>query len=172
MTAFILAGLPPFQPTPGLIFWSVLIFLLFWIIIGRSAFKPITKALKAREDQIQNALDEAKKAREEIASLKADNDRLFREAQAEKALIIKEAKETKDEILKEARTQAQVEGKRMINEAKELIENQKNAAMTEIKNEVGTMAIDIASKILQKDLGNDDSNKNFVKGLVNDLKLN
>lgn len=169
---FFLADFSVIKPDPGLLIWTIVIFAIFWSLMAKYGFKPMAQALKDRENEIQNSLDEAKKAREEVSSMKTEHARLFREAQEEKALILKEAKEAKDGILAEARNKAGEETKRMIQEAKLAIDNQKMAAITDIKNQAGMMAIDIAEKVIRKNLKGDAAQESFVQDLVNELNIN
>jgi F-type H+-transporting ATPase subunit b len=136
------------------------------------AFKPIQNALKKRDTDIQSALDEAKLARQEMSNVQAENQKLLSEAREERARMLKEAKETKDQIVSEAKDQARAEAKKIVTNAQVEIENQRNVAMAELKKEVGAMAIDIAEKVLRKQLGNDQEQTNFVNKLVDDIKLN
>jgi len=169
---FVLADFSVIKPTFGLLFWSTVFFLLFWFLIGKFAFKPIAKALKKREDDIQGALNEAKKARDEMSNLKAENEALMAETRAERAKILKEATDTKNAIVNEAKTKAKEEAQKVLNNAKVEIENQKNAAMVEVKNSVGTMAIDIAEKLIQKDLKGNAEHVQYVDKLVKEINLN
>jgi len=172
MDILLLERFSPFLPDPGQLLWTTLIFILFWIIIGRTAFKPIQNALKKRENDIQDALDEAKRAREEMANLQSRNKELENEAQVERAKILKEAKDAKEGILKEAKDRANVEYKKQLESAKEEIQNQKMAAITDLKNQVGNMAIEIAEKVLQRELSDKTAQEKFVNELVDDIKLN
>ena len=162
----------PIKPDFGLLFWSTVILGLFWLMVGKFAFRPIANALKKREEDIQTSLDQAKKAREEMANLKSENEELLKLAQEERQKILREAKEAKDAIVAEAREKAKDESKRIVAEAKELIENQKMAAIVDLKNQAGRMAIEIAEKIMRKDLAGDTEQEAFVKKLVDDTKLN
>jgi F-type H+-transporting ATPase subunit b len=167
-----LADFSVIKPDPGLIFWTSVIFILVWGILGRVAFRPIQNALKKREDDIQGSLDEAKRAREEMAHLKAENEELLRQAQEERAKILKEAKEAKDAILKEAKDKAQDEARKIVTSAKEDIENQRLAAMTELKNQVGVLAIEVAEKVLRRKLEDKQSQEQFVNQLVDEIEMN
>lgn len=162
----------PIKPDLGLILWTTVIFLLFWFIMGKMAFKPIANALKTREDDIQTALDEAKKAKEEMANLKAENERILVEAREERANILKEAKDAKTKIISEAKDEAKHEASKIMNTAKVEIENQKKTAMSDLKNQVGNMALDIAEQVIRKDLKSDSNQQSFVNQLVDDIKLN
>ena len=162
----------PIRPDFGLLFWTLVIFLLFWYIIGKFAFRPIANALKEREHDIQNSLDEAKKARQEMANLKAENEELLAQAREERSAILKTAKEAKDNIISEAKDKAKEEAQRIVADAKEQIENQKMAAMIDLKNQVGAMALTIAEKVIRKELSGNAEQESFVNGLVKDIKLN
>lgn len=169
---FFLLNFTPFQPTPGLAIWSLLIFILFWIIMGKFAFKPIAQALAKRENDIQDALDQAKKAREEMANMKSENEKLLAQAREERSKILQEAKEIKNQIITEAREKAKEEASKIATNAMRDIENQKNAAITEVKNEIGNMAISIAEKVIRKELKGNAEQETFVNTLVKDLHLN
>jgi F-type H+-transporting ATPase subunit b len=161
-----------FIPEPGLLIWTCIIFVLFWFIMSRFAWKPLVSALNQRSDDIQGALDEAKKAREEMANLQAENEKLLAQAREERSAILKEAKEAKDEIIAEAKERANQEYNRRMQSAMQDIENQKMAALVELKNKSGQMAIDIAEKILRKELGNNADQVAYAKNLAEQIKLN
>lgn len=167
-----LADFSVIKPDFGLLFWTSLIFLLFWFLMSRFAFGPITDSLKKRESDIQDALDEAKKAKEEMASLNARNEELIKEAQAERALILKEAKTVKETIINEAKTKAKEDANRIVASARMEIEGQKKAALLEVKNKVGQMALDIAEKIIRKDLKANPEQVGLVNKLVEEIKMN
>ncbi|MEY3240630.1 MAG: hypothetical protein RIR11_2068 [Bacteroidota bacterium] len=167
-----LAGFPVLMPDPGLLFWTTVIFLLFWFLMSRFAFKPITAALKQREEDIHNALDEAKKAREEMSNLQAENEKLLNQAREERTAMLREAKDAKDEIIAEAKERANAEYKRRVESAMQDIENQKMAAMVDLKNQAGQMAIEIAEKIIRKDLAGNADQVAYAKSLADAIKLN
>lgn len=172
MNTILLVDFSVIKPDPGIIFWTALIFLLVWFVLGRMAFGPIQDALKKRENDIQDALDEAKRARQEMANLNTENERLLAEAREERAKILKAAKEAKTSMINEAKDQAKAEASKIVANAKQEIENQKQAAMTDLKNQVGHMAIEIAEKVLRKQLAGDTEQENFVNTLVDEIKLN
>lgn len=169
---FFLADFSVIKPEPGLLIWTTIIFLLFWYLMSRFAFKPIAESLKKRELDIQNSLDEAKRAREEMSHLQAENEKLLAQAREERSAILKEAKEAKDEIIAEAKERANAEYKRKVESALQDIENQKMAALVALKNEVGNMAVDIAEKLLRKELANKSEQEAFAKSLAENIKLN
>ncbi len=162
----------PFQPTPGLAIWSLLIFLLFWFIMSKLAFKPIMQGIKTREEDIQSALDEAKKAKEEMANLKSENEALLQQAREERAAMLNDAKEAKNNMISEAKDKAKAEANKIMADAKNEIENQKNAALAEVKTQVGLMALEIAEKVIKKDLKGESSQVELVNKLVAEVNQN
>jgi len=167
-----LADFNVLKPEPGLLIWTTIIFLLFWFLMSRFAFKPIGAALKQRENDIQSALDEARKAREEMSNLQAENEKLLAQAREERSAILKEAKDAKDEIIAEAKERANAEYKRKVESALQDIENQKMAALVSLKNEVGSMAVEIAEKILRRELANKTEQESYAKSLADNIKMN
>ena len=132
----------------------------------------ILKALKDREESIANALNAARKAKEEMAALTADNEKLLMAARAERDQLLKEARDTRDSIVAEARTKAQAEANKIMAQTRETINNEKIAAITELKNQVAAMSIEIAEKILRHELSNDDKQKNLMDNLIKDISMN
>ena len=166
-----LADFSVIKPDFGLFFWSCLIFVLFWALIGKFAFKPIAEALKKREDDIQGALDEAVKTREEMTKMKAQNEALLAEAREERSRMLKEAKETKDAIIKEAKEGAKEEANKILTTAKMEIENQKKLAIQEVKNQAGLMALDITERLIRTELKDRESQKKLVESMVKEINL-
>ena len=160
------------KPAIGLIFWMCLTFGIVLFILKKFAWKPILKALRDREDSIQNALDAAKKAREEMASLKSDHEKIIAEAKTERDNILKEAREIKEKMISEAKDRAGKEAERLTTIARESIQNEKMAAITELKNQVAHLSIEIAEKILKQELSEKDKQKSIVKNLLEDVKMN
>lgn len=169
---FYLLDFNPILPDVGLVFWSTITFLAFWLIVGRFAFKPIAGALRKRENDIQNALDEAKRARDEMARLKSDNEKLLAEAREERAKIIKESKDAGSKIVAESKEKAKEEAQKIVESARLEIEKQKKQALVEVKNEVGAMALGIAEKVLRKELSSDATQQEYVEKLVKEIELN
>lgn len=163
---------PLLNPSYGLVVWTLLAFLTILFLLKKFAWKPILKSLKEREESIQTALDSAEKAREEIKSMHAGNEQILREAKAERDALMKEAREIKDGIIAEAREKAHKEGEKMMTAARENINNEKMAAITELKNQVAQLSIEIAEKILKEEFSSADKQKQFVKALLDDVKLN
>lgn len=159
-------------PDPGLFIWTVFVFLILLWILNKYAFGPIKTALKKREEGIADALAQAQKAREEMAHMKADNETILNEAREERSRMLREAKEARDLIVQEAREKANAEYNRILEEAKGAINNQKMAAMIEIKNTVGNMVIDVSEKLLRRELTDKSAQETYVKQLVDEIKLN
>lgn len=167
-----LADFSVIKPDPGLIFWTALVFIFLWFFLGRMAFRPIQNALKKRETDIQSSLDEAKRVRDEMSKLKADNEALLKLAQEERVKILREASETKEAIISEAKAKAKEESRRIVEEAKELIEHQKMAAIIDVKNQVGNMAIDLTERLLRANLKGNAEQEQLVGRLMDEMKLN
>jgi len=160
-------------PNPGLIFWMVIIFLVLVFILAKYAWGPIIKGLDEREQEIQGALDLAKKTKEEMAQLKSDNERLIIEANAARDRILKEAKEAADRLIESAKEKATAEGNRMIENAREVIKNEQAAAVSQMKKEIATLSIEIAEQVLRRELSDKAAQENLVADLLKDkVKLN
>ena len=162
----------PMLPDPGLLVWTTIFFLLFWGLIGKYAFRPMATALKKRESDIQDALNEADKARQEMANLKSQNDQLMKEARTKEAKILKEANEMKASIIDDAKVKANEEANKIVSNAKVEAENQRMAALVSAKNQAGMIALDIAEKVIKKNLKGDESQEKFVDQLVSEIQLN
>ena len=167
-----LAGFSVMDVDYGLTFWTLVVFVILWVLLSKFAFKPIVQALDERSSSIDNALKQAELARQEVANLRADNDKILAQAGEERAAIIKEAKEAATTMVNDAKDKAREEAQRLIANAKVEIENQQKSAMIQVKNEVGSMAIQIAEKIIRKELSKDASQVEFAKSLVDGIKLN
>lgn len=160
------------KPQIGLIVWMSVSFLTVLFILAKFAWPIIMKSLSEREESIAEALNSAKKAKEEMAAMQADNERLIQQARAERDQMLKEARDTKDAIVAEARNKAQTEANKIMAQARESINTEKMAAITELKNQVATMSIEIAEKILRQELSQDEKQKSLMKNLMNDVTLN
>lgn len=159
-------------PAIGLLFWMLLVFTILVVILRVSAWKPIISGLKEREQQIQGALDLAEKTRAEMAKLQADNEKLLAQARAERDTILKGAKESADRLIAEAKDKATVEGKRIIEDAREAINNERAALVSQMKKEMVTISMDIAEKVLRKELSDKGSQEKLVADLVKEAHLN
>ena len=157
------------KPDLGLLFWTTLIFLLVYFFVGRAAFKPIGNALKKRNSEIQDSIDEAKRVQAQMAQLKDDNAKLLAEAREESTRIVADAeayaKQRREEAILEAKTAAQ----KVSADAQRDIANMRDTAMADLKKEVGVMALDIAEKVLRKELKSDTSQSQLVNELVKNL---
>jgi F-type H+-transporting ATPase subunit b len=162
---------PLVTPSLGLLFWQVVTFLVVLFLLSKFAWKPIMKALSEREDNIDAALRMAEKAKLEMQSLKADNERLLAEARVERDRILREATETSNNLIDTARTRANEEGQRMVEQARESIQNEKRAAMTEVKNLAATLSIDIAEKLIRRELQDEQAQRALVQSYLQDTHL-
>ncbi len=166
-------GLNPLvTPSIGLLFWMSVTFLAILFILKKFAWKPILKMIKEREESIDNAIQSAENARKEMQELKSSNEKILADARAERDAMLKEARETKEAIVNEAKSKAKAEADKLVAAARESINNEKLAAMTELKNQVATLSIDIAEKILKEHLAADDKQKALVSNLMKEVTLN
>ncbi|PZX95263.1 F0F1 ATP synthase subunit B [Flavobacterium aquariorum] len=156
----------------GLFFWQVLIFIGLIFLLKKFAWKPILDAVNDREEGIKNALLSAENARKEMQNLQADNQRILQEARLERDNMLKDAREMKDKMVDDAKTEAQAQGQKMIDQAKAAIESEKNAAMAELKLQVSTLSLSIAEKLLKEELSNKEAQTKLVEKLLGDVKLN
>jgi len=159
-------------PNPGTIIWMVIIFGITLFILRKFAWKPILNALKDRENSIANALSTADQARKEVEGLKADNEKIIREARKEKDIILKEAREIKDKMIEEAKAKAAFETQKSIEQARLQIEAEKIAAIGEIKQQVAILSVQIAEKIIRKELANKGEQEKMVNDILDGIKLN
>ena len=155
----------------GLFFWQTIIFILLIFLLKKYAWKPILDAVNEREEGIKNALLSAEKAKEEMASLQLDNEETLKKARAERDSLLKEAREIKQQLIDDAKNEAQSEAKKIISQAQETIQNEKKAAISDLKNQVASLSIDIAEKVLKEKLSDDKTQMNLVKDLVKDVTL-
>jgi F-type H+-transporting ATPase subunit b len=155
----------------GLFFWQTIIFILLIFLLKKYAWKPILDAVNEREEGIKNALLSAEKAKEEMASLQSDNEETLKKARVERDSLLKEAREIKQQLIDDAKNEAQSEAKKIISQAQETIKNEKKAAISDLKNQVATLSIDIAEKVLKEKLSDDKTQMNLVKDLVKDVTL-
>lgn len=159
-------------PNPGMAIWALIIFLILIFILGKFAFAPIANALKEREQNITDSLSQAEKARAEMALLTAKNEELLNQAKEERNKIIAEARDAAEKLKADMMAKANAESMKKMSDAFREIETQKNAAIVEIKNTVGQMALQIAEKVVRKELSSDSTQKEFVDKLVKETNLN
>jgi F-type H+-transporting ATPase subunit b len=159
-------------PGLGLIFWQTLVFIIVLFILSKFAWKPILGSLKERESSIDQALQAANQARLEMAALKADNEKLLDEARSERDRILKSAQVSSENIIQEAKEKAQSESARILQEAQQAIRNERQAAVAEIKKEIVSLSVEIAEKLLKKQLQDQAAQKALVNDLIKDTQLN
>lgn len=158
-------------PGIGLLFWMTLSFGLLLFVLGKYAWKPILKAIHEREDSIETALHSAEKAREDMLLLKADNEVLLKQAREERNAMLRDARKMKEDILEEARGKANEQGQRIIETARESIQFEKMAAITELKNQIAMFSIEIAEKVIEQELSDKEKQKKFTEKLIAKIKL-
>lgn len=159
-------------PDYGLLFWMMLTFLVVLFILKKFAWKPILGSLKEREDSISDALKSADKAREEMAKLQADNEKILAAAKQERDELLKEARDVKQQMIEDAKEKAAIEAEKMINMAKQAIESEKATAIAEMKKSIATISIEIAEKILKKQLDDPIQQQEIMDKYLKDIKLN
>lgn len=159
-------------PGSGLIFWQLFGFLGLLFLLIKFAWKPMLAALEERESSIEDALKSAEKARNEMASLKADNEKLLAEARLERDVILKKAQEASVKMIEDAKNEAAKVGAQQIENAKIAIETEKRAALTEVKNQVALLTLEVTEKLLRRNLSDDKAQKALVDEFVKEVKLN
>jgi F-type H+-transporting ATPase subunit b len=156
----------------GLFFWQTLIFVGLIFLLKKYAWKPILSAVNERETSIKDALESAKEARLEMESLQSDNQRILKEARAEKDALLKEARSIRSEMINTAKEEAQSEANKILSQAQEAIQNEKRAAVNELKDQVSSIALDIATKVIQNELESKDKQMQLVSKLLQDSDMN
>jgi F-type H+-transporting ATPase subunit b len=159
-------------PEFGLVIFQSIAFLLLMFLLAKFAWKPVLAAIKEREQSIDEALNKAELAKQEMTRLTAQNEELMKTARAERDLILKEAKTLKDNIINEAKTTAHSEGAKLIEKARIEIDNQKKAALAELKNQVSSLSLDIAERVLRNQLQDKAKQQDLVTSLLKDVELN
>jgi F-type H+-transporting ATPase subunit b len=159
-------------PEFGLFFWTLIAFLSVFFILRKFAWKPILHMLGEREKGIADSIATAERIKTEMSQFKSENEKLLAQAREERSVMLREAKEMKDRIVNEAKEQAKVEANKIIIDAQVQIQQQKMAALTEVKNEIGSLAVEVAEKILRKQLSAADAQDSYMKMLAEDIKLN
>ena len=159
-------------PGFGLVFWTLITFLILLFILRKFAWKPILGAVSDREEGIKDALASAEKARAEMENLHADNERILQEARAERETMLKDAREMKSKMISDAKEEAQVQAAKMIEQAQAAIESEKKAAMAELKSHVAGLSLDIAEKVVGDELSNKDKQLKLVENMLGEATLN
>jgi len=159
-------------PGTGLILWQLIIFVLLFLLLAKLAWKPIIQSLKEREDSIQNALDSAEKARHEMAQLQSENQNLLKVAREERDVILRQAREAANKLKDEAHQEAKKAADKIVDDARAAINIEKQAALKEVRVQVAMFSIEVAEKLMKKNLSGDKAQKDLVEGFINELKLN
>jgi len=163
---------PLVTPEIGMLVWTSIVFIILLFLLTKYAWKPILNAVKEREASIENALNSAEEAKRTMAELKANNEDLLNEARAERDAMLKEARTVKEKMIAEAKTKANEDAEKIIVAARESIHHEKMAAITELKNQVAVLSIEIAEKILKDELSSADKQKAIIDNVVKDINLN
>jgi len=158
-------------PDVGLLFWTLVSFIILYIILRKFAWGPILTAVKEREESIKAALDAADNAKKEMENLKADNEKILNEAKTERETMLKEAREMKSKLISDAENEAKAKAKTMVETAKTAIQNEKNSAMNELKNTVVDLSVGIAEKLISEELADKDRQLKMIEEILDDSKL-
>ena len=158
-------------PDVGLLFWTLVSFIILYIILRKFAWGPILTAVKEREESIKAALDAADNAKKEMENLKADNEKILNEAKTEREIMLKEAREMKSKLISDAENEAKVKAKTMVEAAKTAIQNEKNSAMNELKITVVDLSVGIAEKLISEELADKDRQLKMIEEILDDSKL-
>ena len=159
-------------PEFGLFFWQTIVFLVLLFLMAKFAWKPILNSVRDREQSINDALASAEKARKEMQNLKSDNEQLMREARAERDAILKEARELKEKTIADASEEAKVKAEKIVADAKRSIELEKQSAMAELKNHVAELSVEIAEKVVRKELSSKKEQHQMIEKMIGEAKLN
>ncbi|MDT0689642.1 F0F1 ATP synthase subunit B [Salegentibacter sp. F188] len=159
-------------PEYGLFFWQTIVFLILIFLMARFAWKPVLNGLRQREETINDSLASAENARKEMQNLKADNEKLMQEARAERDAVLREARELKEKIVADAAEEAQEKADSIVAQAKASIEMEKRAAMADIKNQVASLSIEIAEKVIRKELSSKEKQHQMIDDMLGDVTLN
>lgn len=159
-------------PGIGLIFWQAVVFLILFFLLAKMAWKPILASLKEREESIQGSLDSAEKAKDEMAALKADNEILLKEAREERDKILRDARDAANRLHDQAQTDAKKNADRIIEDAKAVIQTEKNAALRDVKEQVALFSLEVAERLMKTNLKEDKAQKELADRFVKELKLN
>ena len=155
----------------GLFFWQLLIFIFLVLLLKKFAWKPILDTVNERESSIKDAMSEADKARNEMSAIQESNQKVLKEARAEREALLKDARNTGAEIVAKAKTHAKTEADKIISQAQEAIQNEKRAAVNELKNQVAQISLEIAEKVIDTELANKDKQAQLVDKLLKDSSL-
>jgi len=155
----------------GLFFWQLILFVALVLLLQKFAWKPILNSVNEREEGIKNALDEAENARKEMQNLNADNERILKEARAQRDTLLKEAREMKEGIISEAKNEAQLQAAKIVEQAQATIEAEKQAAITDLKNQVAELSVGIAEKVVRGELADKNKQTKLVEELLKEVTI-
>jgi F-type H+-transporting ATPase subunit b len=159
-------------PKLGLILWTLIAFGIVFFILAKYAWKPILKSLDQREKNISDSILSAENVRKEMAALKSENEALLVKAREERSQMMREAKETRDKIIQEAKEQARKETSKIVADAQSVIHQQKMAAITDLKNQVGNLVLEVSEKVLRRELNNKEDQEKYIRELAQNVELN
>lgn len=163
---------PLVTPDLGLIVWTTIVFCILLFLLAKFAWKPILNAVNEREKSIEEALNKAEDAKKEMAQLQASNEDLLKQARAERDEMLKDARTMKEKLIAEAKAKANEDAERIIASARESIQHEKMAAVTELKNQVALLSVEIAEKILKEELSSTSKQESLINSVVDDIRLN
>ena len=159
-------------PHLGFFVWTLVAFVIVLLLLKKFAWKPIIKSLNERESNIANSIATAERVKQEMAQMQSENEALLARAREERGQLLKEARDTKDKIINEAKEQAKVEANKIIAEAQVAINSQKMAALTDVKNQVGKLVIEVSEKVLRQELASKEAHEAHIKSLVDEVRMN
>lgn len=159
-------------PSFGLIIWTLIAFVIVFFILKKYAWKPILDSLKDREQNISDSILSAEKVRAEMAELKSENEILLAEAREERAVMMREAKEIRDKIIAEAKERAREETNKIVSDAQSTINQQKMAAVVDLKNQVGKLVLEVSERVLRRELSDREAQEEYIKELSDKVELN
>ena len=159
-------------PDVGLLFWTFISFAILFFVLKKFAWKPIVGTVNDREQSIKDALASAENAKKQMRNLTADNERILKEARAEREMMIKEARDLKTKMISDAKEETKATTDKMIIQAQEAIENEKKSAMADLKNQVASLSVEIAEKVIKGELSNKDKQLKIVEDMLGEATLN
>ncbi|HEU5051971.1 MAG TPA: F0F1 ATP synthase subunit B [Hanamia sp.] len=160
------------SPHLGLILWTLIAFLIVLYVLGKYAWKPILKSLDDREKNISDSILSAEKMKKEMAQMQSENEALLEKAREERSQMMKEAKEMRDKIIQDAKEQARKETNKIVADAQSVINQQKMAAITDLKNQVGNLVLEVSEKVLRRELNNKEEQEKYIQQLAQNIELN
>jgi len=159
-------------PGTGLLFWQTVVFLALFFLLAKMAWKPILSSLKEREESIQTALDAADRAKKEMAQLTAGNERLLKEARDERDKILRDARDAASRLHEQAQADARKNGDKLIEDARAVIHTEKQAALRDVKAQVAMFSLQVAERLMKKNLADDKAQKELIDSYIKDIKIN